>query len=108
MKATMFAVVLSFFVVSLSSQVIAQDAKTIPAPPVTEQELKKISLNKASIQELTGSFKCIGKKRAEAIVSYRDAHGAFKSIEDLAQVRGLGKAFVDSHLPQLQGVFSVE
>lgn len=107
MKATMFAVLLSFFVVSLSTQAIAQEAKTT-APPIVKQELKKINLNKASLQALTGSFKGIGQKRAEAIVSYREANGGFKSIEDLAQVRGLGKSFVNTHLAQLQEVFSVE
>lgn len=109
MKATMFAAVLSFFVVSIPTQAIALDAKTT-APPVVEQAQvrEKINLNKATVQELTGSFKGIGKKRAEAIVSYRDTHGGFKSIEDLAQVRGLGKSFVDSHLEPLQGIFSVE
>ncbi len=106
MKVTMFAVVLSFFVVSLSTQAIALDAKTT-LPPVVEQVLLKINLNKATLQELTGSFKGIGKKRAEAIVSYREANGGFKSVEDLAKVRGLGQSFVDSHLAQLQGVFVV-
>ncbi len=106
MKATMFAVVLSFFVVSLSTQAIAQDTKNT-TPPAAEQALKKINLNQATAQELTGSFKGIGKKRAEAIVAHREAHGGFKSIEDLAQVRGLGKSFVDSHLLSLQGVFVV-
>ena len=108
MKATLFAVVLSFFVVSLSTQAIAQEAKPSVSPPPTESVLSKISLNQATVQELTGSFKGIGKKRAEAIVSYRDEHGGYKSIEDLAQVRGLGKTFVNTHLAQLQEVFSVE
>lgn len=109
MKAAMFAgVFLSFFIVSLPTQVIAQDTKILAPPPLTEPILKKISINKATVQELTGSFKGIGKKRAETIVSYRETHGEYKSIEDLAQVRGLGKTFVESHLTQLQAVFSVE
>ena len=107
MKATMFAAVLSLFVVSLSTQAIALDAKN-NAPPVSEQALKKINLNKATAQELTGSFKGVGQKRAEAIVSYRETHGVFKSIEELAQVRGLGKSFVNSHLTQLQDVYSLD
>ena len=107
MKATLFAALLSVFVVSLSTQAIAQDTK-IATAPITEQVIKKINLNKATVQELTGSFKGIGKKRAEAIVTYREANGGFKSIEELAKVRGLGQSFVDSHLAQLQAVFAVE
>ncbi len=107
MKATMFAVVLSCLVLSLSTQAIAQDAKTT-AQPVVEQTLKKLNLNKATVQELTGSFKGVGLKRAEAIVAFREAHGGIKSVEELAQVRGLGKAFVDSHLVQLQEAYAID
>ena len=105
MKATLFAVLLSCLVVSLPLQ--AQEVKT---PPVTvvEQSVKKINLNTADAQALTGSFKGIGKKRAEAIVAFRETHGGFKAVADLSQVRGLGQSFVNSHLEQLQGVFSVE
>ena len=50
----------------------------------------KIDLNKASaaqLQELHG----IGAKTAAAIVAYREAHGAFKSVDDLTRVKGIGE-----------------
>jgi competence protein ComEA len=50
----------------------------------------KIDLNKASaaqLQELHG----IGAKTAAAIVAYREAHGAFKSVDDLTHVKGIGE-----------------
>lgn len=106
MKATMLAAVLSLSVVSLPTFAITQETKPI-ALPAAEQTLNKINLNKADVHALTGSFKGIGKKRAEAIVSYRDAHEGFKSVADLAQVRGLGQSFVDSNLEQLERIFSV-
>ncbi|HBI22209.1 MAG TPA: competence protein ComEA [Legionella sp.] len=107
MKATMFAVVLSFAVLSVPTPSFAQDAKVLAETSVA-LPLNKINLNKADAQALTGSFKGIGKKRAEAIVSYREAHDGFKSVADLASVRGLGQTFVNTHLQELQGVFSVE
>ena len=107
MKATMFAVVLSFAVLSVPTPLFAQDVKVV-AETVVALPLNKINLNKADAQALTGSFKGIGKKRAEAIVSYREAHDGFKSVADLASVRGLGQTFVNTHLQALQGVFSVE
>ncbi len=106
MKATLFAVLLSLVVASFPVQAIKMN--THPLVPPTEQNINKINLNKADAPTLAKSCKGIGKKRAEAIVSYRETHGNFGSIEDLAQVRGIGKSFVKRHLTQLQTVFVVE
>lgn len=107
MKATMFAVVLSCVIVSLPTYSFAQDAPVL-AETAVALPINKINLNQADATALTGSFKGIGRKRAEAIVSYREAHEGFKSVADLASVRGLGQSFVNAHLQELQGVFSVE
>ncbi len=105
MKATMFAVVLSLFVVSIP---VFASSPEVNAPSTVEHASKTINLNKADVSELTQSFKGIGQKRAQAIVAYRDAHGAFKSVAELAEVRGLGQSFVNNHLPQLQALFVLE
>ncbi len=107
MKATLFAVILSLFVVSFPAIAVVKTVQP-DTPPPTEQTIRKINLNKADVQTLTQSFKGIGKKRAEAIVSYRGTHGGFKSVEELTEVKGLGKSFVNGHLEQLQKVFAVE
>ncbi len=74
--------------------------------PIIEQH--KIDLNKASVAELSGSFKGIGKKRAEAIIAYREAHQGFKSVEELAEVKGLGVHFVEKNKEQLAQLYSVQ
>ncbi len=107
MKATWFAVVLLLFVVSLSAEAGVKMSAPGASPP-TVLVPSKINLNTADASVLTQSFKGIGKKRAEAIVHYRETHGVFKSVASLAEVRGLGKTFVSAHLVALQSVFSVE
>lgn len=107
MKATLFAVVLSLFVVSFHALAVEKNIQP-STPPPTKQHDNKINLNKADVQALTQSFKGIGKKRAEAIVSYREKHGNYKSVAELADVRGLGKSFVNKNLLQLQEAFAVE
>jgi len=52
-----------------------------------------LDLNKATQSELE-SVKGIGPAKAKAIVEYREKNGAFKSMDDLAQVKGFGKATV--------------
>ncbi len=102
MKATWFAVLLSLFVVSFAAQAVEMNT---PSPALSVKQ--KINLNKADVQILAHSCKGIGKKRAEAIVSYRETHGGFKSVEELSQVHGIGKQFVRRHLTQLQAMFTV-
>ena len=106
MKATLFAVLLLLFVVSLPAQAVKVNPHLLASS--TEQKIDKINLNKADAETLARSCKGIGKKRAEAIVAYREAHGNFSSVDALAEVRGIGKSFVKRHLTQLQTVFAVE
>ncbi|MGB9700205.1 MAG: ComEA family DNA-binding protein [Thermodesulfobacteriota bacterium] len=51
--------------------------------------LLPININKATFEELS-TLPGVGPKTAQAILAFRDAHGPFKSAEDLLQVRGLG------------------
>ncbi len=106
MRANLFAIALVSLVVATPIQ-----AATLPqvmTAAASQKSTTKIDLNKADQKAITNSMKGIGKKRAEAIVNYRAAHGNFKSVEDLAQVKGLGKQFVKNHLSQLQAVFLVD
>ena len=80
--------------------------QTLP-PPSDIHVNKTINLNQANALQLTNSFKGIGEKRALAIVAYREAHGAFKSVADLEHVRGLGHIFISKHLEQLQKLYVV-
>ncbi len=77
------------------------------AIPQKSATLIKIDLNQADSKALSKAFKGIGPKRAEAIIKYRKAHGSFKSLEDLALVKGLGNQFVKKHLVKLQEAFAI-
>lgn len=62
---------------------------------------KKINLNTASAEDLVHVVKGVGRKRALAIIQYRQKHGQFRNITDLAAVKGLGIRFVQTHRSEL-------
>jgi len=55
---------------------------------------QKVDLNKATLVQLE-SLKGIGAKKAQEIVSYRQAHGGFKSVDELTAIRGINQRLVD-------------
>ncbi|HHF7367037.1 TPA: ComEA family DNA-binding protein [Legionella bozemanae] len=105
MKAKFIAVVLSLSVITLSAHAVNVKENSIKKkPPLV---IHKIDLNTADLSMLTGSVKGIGKKRAEAIIAYRKSHHGFKSLEELAEVKGLGQHFVTANRDKLNQVFVV-
>lgn len=55
----------------------------------------KVDLNKATAKELM-KVKGLNAAKARAIVAYRKKHGEFKSIDDIANVKGFKKLNSDT------------
>lgn len=51
-----------------------------------------VNINSADAVTLDRVLVGIGPSKAQAIVDYRKAHGAFKSVSALADVKGIGPA----------------
>ena len=49
-----------------------------------------VNINSADLKQLI-KLPGVGKKKAQAIIDYREANGDFASLEELAKVKGVGK-----------------
>lgn len=73
-----------------------------PAPMVaTEQASARLDLNTADVTSLQTTLTGIGKTKAEAIVAYREEHGTFASVDELLEIKGIGKALLDRNRDKL-------
>jgi comEA protein len=61
---------------------------------------QKININMASAYDLVG-IKGIGEKKAQAIITYRKAHGPFKSLDELKNVHGISERLFKRIEPDL-------
>ncbi len=63
--------------------------------PISAESLSgPININTADATTLV-ALKQVGKVRAQAILKYREEHGAFKAIDDIKHVPGIGGKIFD-------------
>ncbi len=56
--------------------------------------MDKVNINTATSSELQ-ALNGVGESTANAIIQYREENGMFKSVEDLANVKGIGSKKVE-------------
>ncbi len=56
-----------------------------------------LNINTADAESLASGLNGVGDAKAVAIVEYRQQNGPFKSIDDLALVKGIGEGTVDKN-----------
>ncbi|MET3454064.1 MULTISPECIES: ComEA family DNA-binding protein [Pseudomonas] len=80
--------------------------ESVAAPQAVEQPARtqgaKVDLNGADAATLQRELTGIGKGKAEAIVAYRESNGPFSSVEELLEVKGIGKAILDRNRDKLE------
>lgn len=92
---------------SLSIAVVAFSIFFAPASFAAKAESKtevaqiRVNINTASAEVLSQQLNGVGMKKAAAIVSFRKKNGKFKSLEDLALVKGIGQATVEKNRSKL-------
>ncbi|MCG4453651.1 helix-hairpin-helix domain-containing protein [Pseudomonas sp. MMS21-TM103] len=98
--SSLLCAVLTATVLSVSA---AETSKTAPAKAAAVQvaEVGMVNLNTADAPTLQRELSGIGETKALAIVAYRDAHGAFASVDELLEVKGIGESILAKNRDKL-------
>jgi len=69
------------------------------SPGISAEEqglsIQMVNINSADVATLAKALNGVGEAKAQAIVDYREAYGAFKAVDELAEVKGIGMTMVD-------------
>lgn len=85
---------------------MAQELQTAPSDAAVAATpmaaAAAVNINTASASELAAGLNGVGAARAEAIIRYRELYGPFQSVEELAEVSGIGSATVERNRPMIK------
>lgn len=65
--------------------------------PVVAAQSAKVNINTADAGTLASQLKGVGNARAMEIVRYRETYGPFTSVDELAEVKGIGRSTLDDN-----------
>jgi len=74
---------------------LAAQAQTGEIPAEVAEARTQVDINTADAETLALALDGIGMAKAMEIIAYREQNGEFTSIEQLADVRGIGPATID-------------
>ena len=98
-----FALMASLSSITYAAPAVNAETKTSAvAQVVSSEQAGKIDLNTADAAALQRELCGIGAVKAQAIVKYRESNGPFASVDELLEVKGIGKAILESNREKLK------
>ena len=102
LSSLIFAFLTTFSVAATAAPSIKPEA---PAP-ITAQltmadQSAKVNLNAADAETLRRDLFGIGAAKAKAIIAYRESNGPFTAVDELLEVKGIGKALLEKNRDRL-------
>lgn len=101
---------LMFALLASASIAVVAAPVSPPVPPevpividaAASSKSAKINLNEADSATLQKELSGVGEAKAKAIVAYRETNGPFASVDELLEVKGIGKAILDRNRDKLE------
>ncbi len=99
-----FALLTSASIAAIAAPTAAPEAAKAPLmlDAAAKVQTAKVDLNGADAPTLQRELSGIGEAKAKAIVAYRESNGPFSSVDELLEVKGIGKAILDKNREKLE------
>ena len=102
LTSLIFAFLTSLSVTTTAAPSIKPEAPTPIATQMSKAEQSaKVNLNAADAETLRRDLFGIGAAKARAIVAYRESNGPFTAVDELLEVKGIGKALLEKNRERL-------
>ena len=102
LKPLLIPVALTGLILAMPGHSETANAKDPARKPAVEQVSQApvnslVNINQADAATLADKLNGVGLKKAQAIVSYREQNGPFKSVEDVVNVAGIGESTLEKN-----------
>ena len=102
LTSLIFAFLTSLSVTTTAAPSIKPEAPTPIATQMSKAEQSaKVNLNAADAETLRRDLFGIGAAKAKAIIAYRESNGPFTAVDELLEVKGIGKALLEKNRDRL-------
>ncbi|MFJ4195325.1 ComEA family DNA-binding protein [Pseudomonas sp. NPDC089534] len=100
----MFALLTSASIAAIAAPAVPAESGKAPLVlgATSSVDVAKVDLNSADAATLQKELAGIGEAKAKAIVAYRETNGPFASVDELLEVKGIGKAILDRNREKLE------
>ncbi|GGL42029.1 competence protein ComEA [Pseudomonas brenneri] len=104
LSSLVFAVLTSLSVAAFAAPSAKPEAPVPVGAQVdkSEQPTPKINLNAADAETLRRDLFGIGAAKAKAIIAYRESNGSFTAVDELLEVKGIGKSLLEKNRDRLE------
>jgi competence protein ComEA len=98
-----FAILASISLATHAAPSSKSEASTPTSVQMTSAEqTNRVKLNSADAETLRRDLFGIGAAKAKAIIAYRESNGSFTAVDELLEVKGIGKALLEKNRDRLE------